>query len=110
GEGKPMALQAAVSFADDEDEALAAARSRWPIATVDLARNQDLASPRDFDRETAGASPEDLRKVLRISADIGRHIEWIRRDSALGFDEIYLHHVGPDPRAFLEVFAERVLP
>ena len=49
-----MALQAAISFADDEAEALAAAHRHWPIATVDLTKNQDLATPGDFDRETAG--------------------------------------------------------
>jgi alkanesulfonate monooxygenase SsuD/methylene tetrahydromethanopterin reductase-like flavin-dependent oxidoreductase (luciferase family) len=47
GAGKPMALQAAVSFAADERRALEAAHRNWPIATVDLTRNQDLASP-DF--------------------------------------------------------------
>lgn len=110
GDGKPMALQAAISFAADEDQALRAAHRRWPIAAVDLRKNQDLASPRDFDRETAGLRPEDLKGKLRISADVGRHVEWLMGDADLGFDEVYLHHVGPDPRAFLETFAARVLP
>ncbi len=110
GEGKPMALQAAISFADDEEQALLAARRHWPIAMVDLSKNQDLASPGDFDRETAGVTPGDLAKKLRISADVDRHIEWIQADLAVGFDEVYLHHVGPAPRDFIDVFAERVLP
>src|SRR4051794_6606110 len=110
GEGKPMALQAAISFAADEDEALRAAHRHWPIATVDLTKNQDLATPGDFDRETARTGPGDLRDKMRISADLGRHIEWLCRDAELGFDEVYLHHVGPDPREFIEEFAGRVLP
>ena len=28
----------------------------------------------------------------------------------LGFDEIYLHHVGQEQREWLEVFGEQVLP
>src|SRR4051794_22910818 len=36
GEHKPMALQAAISFAAEEDEALRAARRHWPVAAVDL--------------------------------------------------------------------------
>jgi probable non-F420 flavinoid oxidoreductase len=110
GRGKPMALQAAISFADDEDRAVRAALERWPVATVDLTENQDLATPAEFDRETAGATPEDVKRKLRISADLDRHIEWLKADAALGFEEIYLHHVGPDPRAFLQAFAARVLP
>ena len=105
GEGKPMALQVAISYAADEAEALAAAHRHWPIAMVDLAKNQDLAMPGDFDRETAGTRPEDLKDKLRISSDLGRHLDWLRSDAELGFDEVYLHHVGPDHRAFLDAFA-----
>ena len=110
GDGKPMALQAAVSFAHDEEQALASAHRRWTVAAVDLAKNQDLPSPRAFDRETADSRPEDMKDKIRVSADVDRHLEWIRRDAELGFDEVYLHHVGPDPRAFIEAFGETVLP
>ena len=110
GEGKPMALQAAISFAMDEEQQLLAAHHRWPIAAVDLLKTQDLTSPRDFDREVAANRPEDLKEGLRISADLGRHIDWLMRDAELGFDEAYLHHVGPDPLGFLEAFAAHVLP
>lgn len=110
GGGKSMALQAAVSFAADENEALAAAHRNWPVATVDLTKNQDLANPWDFDRATTDTRPEDLTGKLRISADLGRHAEWIRRDAEPGFGEVYLHHVGPDPRAFLDAFGDNVLP
>lgn len=110
GDGKPMALQAAVSFAPDEGEALRAAHRNWPIACVDVTKNQDLALPREFDRETAGTRPEDMRDKLRISSDLGRHVAWIEADAEVGFDEVYLHSVGPDPRAFIAAFAESVLP
>lgn len=110
GDDKPMALQAAISFAEDEGEALSAAHRNWPIATVDLTKNQDLASPRDFDQETAPTRPEDLKDKLRISADVRRHADWIRRDAELGFGEIYLHHIGPDPERFVREFGEKVLP
>ncbi|QEH39123.1 F420-dependent glucose-6-phosphate dehydrogenase [Aquisphaera giovannonii] len=110
GASKPMALQAAVSYAEDESQALSEALRRWPVATVDLAKNQDLAAPADFDRETAGATVDDIRDKLRISADLDRHVEWLKGDIEAGFDEIYLHHVGPAPDAFLQAFSERVLP
>jgi coenzyme F420-dependent glucose-6-phosphate dehydrogenase len=110
GEGKPAALQVALSFAADEEQALLAAHRHWPVAAVDPTKNQDLASPRDFDREVAGVRPEDLRGKLRISASLDRHIDWLRKDAELGFDEAYLHHVGPDPHGFIQAFATHVLP
>jgi coenzyme F420-dependent glucose-6-phosphate dehydrogenase len=110
GEGKPMFLQAALSYAPDEQQALRAAREHWSVAAVDLPKLEELATPHAFDAETAGVRPEDLKGKLRISADLGRHIAWLRGDIELGFRGIYLHPIGPDPRAFIEVFGERVLP
>ena len=110
GEGKPMALQAAVSYAEDEEEALREARRRWPVAAVGLDENQDARTPRDFDRLTRDLEPAELKDKLRVSSDLGRHIEWLRGDAELGFDEVYLHHVGPDPDHFLKAFAQGVLP
>lgn len=110
GEGKPMALQAALSYAEDERTALAEARRRWPMITVTLEQNQDVATPEEFDRLTRDVEPGEIRDKLRVSADIDRHVEWLRGDEELGFDHVYLHHVGPDPDGFLRTFARRVLP
>ena len=54
----------------------------------------------------------DIAGTLSVSipSDLGRHVEWLRRDAELGFDEVYLHHVGPDPDGFLRAFARGVLP
>ena len=45
-----------------------------------------------------------------VSADPGAHAEQIDQLAELGFDEIYLHHVGQTQDRFIEVFGERVLP
>jgi coenzyme F420-dependent glucose-6-phosphate dehydrogenase len=110
GQGKPMHLQAATSWAPSEREALAAAARNWPVAAVDMKQNQDLATPREFDRAVAGLASEDLYGKLRISSDLDRHVAWLRGDQALGFEAIYLHPIGPDPFAMLEVFARDVIP
>jgi alkanesulfonate monooxygenase SsuD/methylene tetrahydromethanopterin reductase-like flavin-dependent oxidoreductase (luciferase family) len=45
-----------------------------------------------------------------VSADPGAHAEHVNNLVELGFDEIYLHHVGQTQDRFLEVFGEKVLP
>jgi hypothetical protein len=45
-----------------------------------------------------------------VSSDLARHAEWLRELAALGFDELYLHHVGQEQSAFIDAFAEHVLP
>jgi hypothetical protein len=45
-----------------------------------------------------------------ISSDPARFIACVREAVDLGFDEVYLHHVGQDQQPFLETFGQLVLP
>ena len=65
------------------------------------------------------ADPHEIANVLGtdgvhwlhdVSADLQRHIAWLQEYAALGFDSIYLHHVGQEQHEFIETFGERVLP
>jgi hypothetical protein len=41
---------------------------------------------------------------------LGQHTEWLRQDVEQGWDELYLHFVGQEQRAFIDAFGEHVLP
>ena len=47
---------------------------------------------------------------MLCSADLREHAAWIQEYADLGFDEIYLHHVGKEQRPFLDAFGKHVLP
>ena len=47
---------------------------------------------------------------VQISADLGWHADRLHQLIDLGFDEIYLHHVGQQQAEFIEAFGEHVLP
>jgi alkanesulfonate monooxygenase SsuD/methylene tetrahydromethanopterin reductase-like flavin-dependent oxidoreductase (luciferase family) len=53
---------------------------------------------------------EDMRDGVLISSDPRRFVGWLEELAALGFDGIYLHHVGVEQREFIATFGERVLP
>jgi hypothetical protein len=55
-------------------------------------------------------TPEAVTEAVRVSADLGQHAEWIAEYVDLGFDQVYLHHVGKEQRPFLDAFGEHVLP
>ena len=55
-------------------------------------------------------TPEGVTGAVRVSADLGRHTAWLQEYLDLGFDQIYLHHVGVEQRAFLDAFGAHVLP
>jgi probable non-F420 flavinoid oxidoreductase len=110
GEGKPMFLQAALSYASTESEAERLAHEQWrtsALPSYDLITDTFL--PASLDAASHFVRPEDVRTTLRVSASLAQHVDWIGGDLALGFSRIYLHHVGKDQRPFLEAFARGVL-
>lgn len=110
GGGKPMYLQAQTSYARTDDEARRAAFDQWRQVGLDSDTLTELATPADFDRETAKLTPEDLDTKVRISADLKQHVAWIEEYLALGFEQVYLHQTGRDQERFIDAFGEKVLP
>ena len=110
GHAKPMFLQAAVSYGATDEEARLSAHRHWRHSALDLQQLADLPHPRAFDDASASATPEAVGERLRHSADLKRHLEWLRGDFELGFSAVYLHYVGGDIERFIDVFSEQVLP
>ncbi len=110
GEGKSVYLQAHVSWAPTDEEALAIAHDQW--------RSNVFAPPIPWDLDHVGAfyeaskyvRPEDVAGLVVVSSDPARHVEWLHEMVDLGFDGIWIHHVGQVQRPFLETFGEHVLP
>ena len=51
-----------------------------------------------------------MRRAVLVSADLGRQADWLAEYASLGFDALYLHHVGQEQRGFIDAFGEKVLP
>jgi probable non-F420 flavinoid oxidoreductase len=109
GRGR-AALQLHLSWAPSTEEAEAIAHDQWrsnvfldPVAA-------DTLTVEAFDAMSEHVSVEAVHEPVRISADLAQHRDWIAEYAELGFDDIYLHHVGQTQGAFLEAFGESVLP
>jgi probable non-F420 flavinoid oxidoreductase len=109
GRGK-VVLQLHLSYDPDADRALALAHEQWRSNVFPPPLVWDLDTPEAFDLASAHVQPADVAEVVRVSADLDRHAAWINEYVDLGFEEIYLHHVGQEQRGFLDAFGERVLP
>ena len=110
GENKRVALQVHVSWAESEDEALQIAHDQWRTNVFSPPLCWDLATVEEFDEAARHVRPEDMRDAVLISSDLDRHIDWLSGLAELGFDEIYLHHVGQEQFGFIDAFGEHVLP
>ena len=110
GDGRPIYLQVHLSWAGSEEEALRIAHDQWRTNVFEPPLCWDLETVEQFDLAAAHVRPDDVRKTVLVSADPGRHAEWLCELADLGFEEIHLHHVGQDLRPFIDAFGEHVLP
>lgn len=65
-----------------------------------------LRTPAQYEAAASFVRPEDMHASVRISADLGRHAEWLREYIGLGFDSLYLHNVNREQAPFIDAFGE----
>jgi probable non-F420 flavinoid oxidoreductase len=110
GAGKPVRLQHVVSWAPTESEARAQAHQQWRQAALDRSKLAGLRLPEEFARAAKDVQPGEVDKGARISADLGRHAEWLAAYQPLGIDAIYVMNAGKNQEAYIEAFGAEVLP
>ena len=110
GEGKPALLQVHLSWAETEPEALAIAHDQWRSNVFPTVLTWNLEHPEQFDAAAIHVQPDAVREAVLVSADLGRIVGWLHELIDIGFDSLYLHHVGQDQDRYLEVFGSKVLP
>jgi coenzyme F420-dependent glucose-6-phosphate dehydrogenase len=106
---KPCFLQVHLAYAEDEDEARAAAYDQWRQNIHPSSVLTEVRTVEQMDSLGHTARPEDVDKAVRISSSIQRHIDWICHDLER-FDRVFLHEAGHNQRRFIEVFGRDVLP
>ncbi len=109
GRGR-LYLQVHVSWAPDEGEALHIAHDQWRSNVFPPPACWDIDTADTFDAVSESVTPEQVRKSVLVSSDLGWHAARLAELAELGFDEIYLHHVGREQRPFIDAFGEKVLP
>ncbi|MGV0603164.1 TIGR03885 family FMN-dependent LLM class oxidoreductase [Mycolicibacterium sp. XJ1904] len=106
----PARLQIHLSWAPSEDEALAIAHDQWRSNVFDPPVCWDTETVEAFDVMGEKVTPEQMHQSVRISSDLGKHVEWLQQDLEQGWDELYLHFVGQQQTGFIDAFGEHVLP
>jgi G6PDH family F420-dependent oxidoreductase len=105
-----LCLQVHLSWAPTEEQARTIAMDQWRSNVFAPPICWDLELPEHFDQVSADIPFERVAEVVHVSADLARHAGWLRGYEELGFDRIFLHHVGQEQAAFIDAFGEHVLP
>lgn len=110
GGSGPLALQVHLSWAPTEAEAEDVAHHQWRSNVFGEPVSWDLEMPEAFDAVSEQVTPDQVRTVVDVSADLSWHRDRLAAYAEIGFDEIYLHHVGQSQKRFIDAFGEHVLP
>lgn len=110
GGSGPLALQVHVSWAPDRAEAEAIAFDQWRSNVFAAPVCWDTETVEGFDAMGEHVGMASVRASVQVSADLDEHVERLSEFASLGFDDLYLHHVGQEQTRFIETFGERVLP
>ncbi len=104
------AVQVHLAWDPDADEAMRIAHDQWRSNIFGPPVCWDLETPEHFDVVSADVTPEQVARSVHVSADLGEHAEYLNDLARLGFDAIYLHHVGQQQQPFIDRFGAEVLP
>jgi probable non-F420 flavinoid oxidoreductase len=104
-----LVLQVHVSWAPTDDEALAIAFDQWRSNVFGAAVSWEIETVEGFDEAAKHVRPEDVEKGVLVSSDPAVHADAIQGYLDLGFDDVYVHHVGQEQTGFIETYGEHVL-
>ena len=110
GADKPVYLQMQLSYADDDEAALAQAHEQWRSNIFGSSLLTQLSTPQHFEAAAEFVEPDDMQGPVRCSSQLEQHRDWIHEVLELGLDAVFLHNVGPNQRQFISAFGESVLP
>jgi coenzyme F420-dependent glucose-6-phosphate dehydrogenase len=110
GEGKPMILKVQLSYDHTEEAARHGAHQQWRNNIFKSLLLTEIRTVEQFDAAGAMVTPEEVAGNARVSADPQQHLEWLKNDIDLGFDELILHNVNTAQEQFIDDFGEKVLP
>jgi len=110
GEGKPMILKVQLSYDRTEEAARMGAHEQWRNNIFKSVLLSEIRTVEQFDAAGAFVTPDEVDHHVRISADPQRHIDWLKADVDLGFNELILHNVNTQQEQFIEMFGKTVIP
>lgn len=110
GEAKPMILKVQLSYDRTQEAARQGAHQQWRNNIFKSVLLSEIRTVEQFDAAGAFVTPDEVEQHVRVSADPQQHIDWLKADIDLGFDELILHNVNSAQSQFIDAFGEAVLP
>jgi coenzyme F420-dependent glucose-6-phosphate dehydrogenase len=106
----PLYGQLTVCWAESDEQAIKTAHEIWPNSAIPGELGQELPTPAHFEQAAQMVKPEDIAKQVTHGPDAHGYLEKIDEYVAAGFDQVYLHQIGPDQDGFITFCESEILP
>jgi G6PDH family F420-dependent oxidoreductase len=105
GGSGPLYAEVPMSWAADEESAVAEAleKSRWALTGWKVM--SELPNPVNFAAASATVKEDDIRGQFSVGPDPDAHVQQVQPYVDAGFDHIVLQNAGPDPDGFIDACA-----
>jgi G6PDH family F420-dependent oxidoreductase len=110
GEDKPCLGEMKVCWHEDESEARRMVHRLWPNLGLPGELAQELATPKHFEQAVSIVTEEMVADTPPCGPDPELYLESIRQYEEAGYDEIYMHQIGPDQEGFFRFYEQEILP
>jgi coenzyme F420-dependent glucose-6-phosphate dehydrogenase len=108
GRRKQAIGQVTVCYARSEKAARATVREWWPQGALSGDLSWELKTPALVEAACRTLSEDDMVADIPCGPDPRSHLKAIRKFADAGYDQVYVHQVGPDQKGFLKFFTEQL--
>lgn len=110
GQRKPKIGQVAVCWAESEAAGKKIVHEWWPTAAVPGPLHADLPTPDHFEAASKLIDDETASEDVILGPDPKKHLEGIQKMFEAGYDQVYIHQIGPDQEGFFDFYQREILP
>lgn len=107
---RPHIGQVAVCWAPSEQQARKTALEWWAIAALKGELTQELARPKQFEQACATVRAQDVAEEIVCGPDPQKHLAAIQKYLEAGFEQVYIHQIGPDQIGFFDFYRKEIMP
>jgi len=110
GEGKPTFGKVTVCWAKTQKQGTQTLHRIWRNGGVPGDLSQELPLPKHFELAAELVTPDMLVETMPVGPKVDRYLESIKQYVDAGFDNVYLHQVGPDQEGFFKFWRDELEP
>ena len=110
GKGKPRIGQLTVCWAKNYVEGLNTAYKYWAVSGLKGQFKNELPRTAYLEQATSSVTVEDVAMDIVCGPDPARHVEAIQKFVSAGFNQVYVHQVGPDQAGFMRFYEREIMP